>query len=474
MQHVSDAYAGSHFMPRTVAELLVRLSEQQREVSQSVIPADRFVAQVKLEPDAAKRYYDGNQDEFRVPEQVRIEYVLLSVESLLPQIQVSPAEVRKYYDEHLGQFESKESRRASHILIAVEPGADAAARQKARARAEQLYAQLQQDPGRFAELAKQHSQDPGSAAKGGDLGFFSRGALVKPFEDAVFAMKPGELSPPVETQYGYHLIRLTAVQPAKGRGFEEVRPQIEAELKKQLAGRKFAETAEAFNNAAFEQSDSLKPAAEIAKSPLRQSGWLSRSGGAEDARLNNPRLLQAVFSEDVLRNKRNTEAVEIAPGVLAAARILEHKPASVQPFEQVRAAIEKKLVLARAGQLAAQEGRQRLEALRQGKEAQVAWGAPQLVSRADAKGLAEPVARQVFRADVASLPAYAGVELPQGGYVLLRISRVIEPDKVTPEKRKAVAESLQQVLGQEQFAAYVASLRQKGGVKISKELIEKK
>lgn len=473
LQHADDAYSDSVFVPRTVAGRLLRISEQQREVSQSVISPERFLAQVKLEADAAKKYYDSRQDEYRVPEQVRVEYVTLSADTLASQVQVDPAEIRKYYEAHRAQYEVKETRQASHILISVDAGAAAEARQKARAKADEIYDQLKQNPGKFAELAKTHSQDPGSAANGGDLGFFGRGTMVKPFDAAVFQMKMGEISAPVESQYGFHIIRLTAIKAGQGKSLDELRGQIEAELRKELAGRKFAELAENFNNIVFEQSESLNAAAQLAKSTVQQSGWITREHAA-DARLNNPKLLQSIFSVDVLRNKRNTEAVETVPGVLAAARVMEHKPSFVQPYAEVSAGVVRKLTLRQAAQLATQDGRDRLEKLKQGKEVQVTWGAPQLVNRNEAKGLSEPVMRQIFRADTGKLPAYAGVENPGGGFILLKIARVVEPEKATPEKQKALADALRQLIGQEEMSAYVASLRKKADVKISKELLEKK
>lgn len=470
---LDDAFGETSFVPRTVIELLTRISEQQREISVSTITPDRFTSQVKLAPDAAKQYYDSNPNEFRIPEQVRVDYVALSMEALMSQISIDPAELRKYYDEHRGQFEAKQERQASHILIAIDAAASAEEKRKAREKAEELSKQLKANPGRFADLAKQHSQDPGSAANGGDLGFFGRGAMPKTFEDTVFAMKPGEVSEPVETQYGFHVIRLTNVKGGETRSFEDARSQIETELKRQRAGRRFAEMAEQFNNIVFEQSDTLQPAAELAKESVRQSGWITREH-APDQILNNPKLRQAVFSEDVIANKRNSPVVEVTPGVLVAARLLEHKPAAMQPFAEVAAAIEKKLTLQRAAQLAAQEGRQLVEKLKQGGEAEVKWGAAQLVGRAEAKGYSEAVLRQAFRVDTAKLPAYAGIDMPNGGYTLIRISRVVEPEKVDPERRKQVAEALRQLRGQEAMLAYVESLKQKNAVRISKELIQKK
>ena len=473
ISRLNEAFAETSFVSRTVAERLVRISEQKREVSRALISPDKFVASIKLEEGAAKKYFDSHADEFRLPEQVRVEYAVLSVESLLPHVQVDAAEVKKYYDAHQREFGVPESRQASHILIAADKTAGNDARQKARARAEEIHNELKKNPASFAELAKKHSQDPGSAAKGGDLGSFSRGSMVKAFDDAVFGLKAGEISQPVETEYGYHIIRVTGITPSQMRTLDQVRPEIEKELKKQTAGRQFAELADKFSNTVFEQADSLKPAADLVKDTPRRSGWISRAR-AEDALLNNPKLIQAIFSEDVRVNKRNTEAVEIAPGTIVAARVAEHKPSAMPPFDEVRAGIEKKLIQQRANQLAAQEGRQQLEQLRQNKTPEVAWSAPALVGRGDAQGFTEPILRQVFRADAKKLPSYTGVEAPGGGFLLLKVTRVVEPEKIDRAQQKSLAEGLAQVLGEEQFSAYVASLKQKAKVQINKEHFEKR
>jgi peptidyl-prolyl cis-trans isomerase D len=473
LQQMSEGYADTSFVPRTVTERLTRLAEQQREVAQLVIAPEHFVAQVKLEPDAAQKYYEANRGEFEVPEQIRLEYVVLSIESLMQQVQVDSREVEKFYATNRAQFEKPESR-ARHILIAVDPAAGAEAKQKARATAEDLYKQLQKKPASFPDLAKQHSQDPGSAANGGDLGFLGRGAMKEApqFEDALFALKEGEISKPVETRFGFHIIQATEVKGA-GKPLEEVRGLVEAELKRQTAARMFAEVAEKFNNTVYEQSESLKPAAELAKVATRQSGWVMRTQAADPV-LNNPRLLQAVFSEDVLKNKRNTEAIEVSPGTLVAARVSEHKPAAVQPFAEVKAAIEKKLTLREAGRLAAQDGKAKLDLLKQGKEAPGAWSAPQVVTRSEYKPFTESVARQAFRVDAGKLPGYAGVEGSQGGgYTVVRVTRVVE-GKGSAEIRQEFGEAMRRLLGQEELGGYVASLKQKAGVKVSKDLLEKK
>jgi peptidyl-prolyl cis-trans isomerase D len=468
---MADAYGGSGFVPKTVTGRLQALAGQQREVSHATFPPEAYLGQVKLAADAARKYYDANVAEFRIPEQARVEYVVLSVEGLMAQATVSPDDVRKYYETNRTQFGVEESRDASHILISVD---GEGGKQKAKARAEEIYRQLQKKPAAFAEAAKKHSADPGSAAQGCSLGRIGRGAMkdVPEFENALFALKPGQISEPVESKLGYHIIRADAVHGGQMKPFEEVRGDIERELKRVQASRRLAELADNFNNVVYEQSDTLKPAAELAGSALRQSGWISRESAPPP--LNNPKLLAAIFSSEALKEKRNTEAIEVAPGTLVAARVIESKPATTQPFEELRAALEKRLALREASRLAVAEGRRVLEELRQGKSARVDWTKPALVSRESAKGLPEPVARQAFRADVSKLPAYAGVETGQGAYTLVRVSRVEPGEKLPAERAKAMEEQVASMIAQETFAAYVASLRQKAGVTINKELLEKK
>ena len=475
IRQMGDGLAETGFLPRAESELLLRIASQQREISYATISPDSYLAKVKIEPDAVRKYYDANPGEFRIPEQVRAEFVTLSVEALAKRVEVSPDEVKKYYESNRRQFGVEESRRAAHILIAPEAGGGAGAKDKAKARAEAIQRELVKNPKGFEAAAKKHSQDPGSASKGGDLGGrISRGSMkdTPALERVIFELKPGEISAPVETQHGFHIVRVLDVEPATVKPFEQVRGQIEQELRKQQAGRRFAELAEKFNNTVYEQSESLKPAAELVQSEPKQSGWISRDGA--EPPFNHPRLLAAIFSDEALRERRNTEAIEVAPGTIVAARVAEHKPAAVQPFEQARAALEKQLALREAARLAAAEARGMLEALKQGKPAKVEWSDPQLVSRDDGKSLPEPVLRQAFRTDASKLPAYASVDSPRGATILLRVSRVETPEKVPPEKAQQVAEQMQQILAQEVFSAYVASLRQKIGVKVFKEQLEKK
>lgn len=475
-QQLNDAYANNGLMPSTVTERIIRLSEEQREASRVQIQPEQFLSQAKPDDAAVKAYYDSHQAEFQLPEQVRVEYLVLSLDNLARQAQVSPDETRKYFDEHKAEFGQPEERQASHILVTVSAAAPDVDKAAARAKTEQLLAQVRQAPQRFAELASQHSQDPGSAAKGGDLGFFGRGMMVKAFEDAAFQMKPGEISGLVQSDFGFHIIKLTAIKTGKPISIDEVKSRIEQELRKQKAAKTFGEMAEGFSNTVYEQSDSLKPAAEKFKLSVQQSGWVGRKTG-ESSFFANERLLQAIFSEDALKNKRNTEAVEVTPNTLVSARILDHTPATMRSLGTVKDEIAKRVARQQASAMALKEGREKLARLQKGEVVAVAWGTVQQISRRqpqNAHGLDEEAVQAIFKTGSAKLPAYTGVANSQGGFTLLRISRVIESGPVDEAKRKVFGRQLQQLLAQEEYSSYLAGIRQRSEVTVRKDSLEKK
>ncbi len=468
VERVNDAYRSTAIVSNAVADRLLRINAQQREVSQSVIEAQRFVAGVKLADDAVKQYYDSQQEEFKVPERARVEYLALSLDNVAAQTEVSADEVRQHYEQNLKQFAKGEERQASHILITADASASAEQKAKARAQAESLLQQVRKKPASFADLARKNSQDPGSAVKGGDLGFFARGAMVGPFESAVFAMKTGEISDVVESQFGFHVIKLVAV---KGRGFEDVRKQVEQDLKRQRSGKRFAELAEQFSNLAFEQGDSLKPAADALKLTVQIGGWAGRDA-AENKLLNNPKLLQAIFSDEVVKNKRNSEVVDVGGNTLISARVVEHSPAGVFPFADVSAGITKQLTLKQAAQLAANHGRELLAKLKAGEAVSTDWTPARLVSRKDAQGYAVPELAEIFKLDAGKLPGYAGVENPRGAFVLLKVTRTVEAESPDANRRKAAVDELRQVVAQEQSNAFVGYLKSKADVKLHLERLE--
>lgn len=462
LAQLSRAIAESALVSRTVTERLAALQAQRREVSEALVAAQPYLAQVKIAEAQSRAYYDANPAEFRVAERVRAEFVVLSVEALGRQDPVSEAELRAAYEARAAQYRVEEQRRASHILV------------KTQAEADQVAAEARKAPSRFAELAQKHSQDPGSAAKGGDLGYFGRGMMVPAFEKAAYAQKEGEIGVPVQSDFGWHVIRVTGLQAAKARSFEEVRAELSAELGRQKGARRFAESAEVFSNMVYEQSDSLKPAAERFKLAPQTSGWITRLPSPEAGVLANAKLLGALFAGDLINTRRNTDAVEVAPNVLVAARVLEHQPQAQRQFEEVRAAIEQNLRAAEASRLAQKDGEAKLAALRKGADAGLAWGAPKAVSRRSPQAVPAGALRQIMSADTEKLPAYVGAERGADGYMLYRVGKLLEAEPRPEPQQLAELERAGQLAGAQQFEAFVASLRARADIEIHTANLEKK
>jgi peptidyl-prolyl cis-trans isomerase D len=444
---------------RTVAARLAALEAQQREVSEARIRAQQFLPQVKVTDAQAKEYYEQNAAEFRTPERVRAEYVMLSADALAKQDPPTDEEIRKAYEARASAFRVEEQRRASHILV------------KTKEEADKIAAEVKANPNRFADLARKQSTDTGSAEKGGDLGWFSRGMMVKPFEDAVFSMKQGEIRI-AQSEFGFHVIRLTGIQEGKQRPLEDVKKELAAEIAKQKGQKKYSESAEAFSNTVYEQSESLKPAAEKFKLQIQTTGWVSKSGGQELGALDNPKLLAALFSSDAIVNKRNTDAVEVAPNTLVAARVIEHQAAAQRPFDEVKNDITETLKRREAFKLAEKEGIETFEKLKKGEDVQLAWSSPKLVSRRDAQGLPNDILRRVVAADTSKLPAYIGAPIEGAGYLLMRITKVVEGKPAGDDKQQE--QRVSGMLGMAEYEAYVASLKGKADITVNAANLEKK
>jgi peptidyl-prolyl cis-trans isomerase D len=475
LQQVVGAIGETGFASSTVVDQLLRTQVEERQIAEFRIAPEQYATQVKIEDAAVQKYYEENPKRFEVVEQARVEYVVLSLDGLLAQLAVSDTEVTAWYESHQERYQQAEERRASHILFLAGGDTDP---EKARAKAEEVLKAVQQSPDRFAELARQHSQDPGSAEKGGDLGFFARGAMVKPFEDTAFKLRENEISALVQSEFGYHIIKLTGIKPGKQRSLAEVRSEIEGELKRQSASRQFAESAEVFSNLVYEQPDSLQPAADKFRLNVQQSGWLPRNPASQALKslgqVGNEKVLAAVFSDDSLKNKRNTEVVEVAPNTLLAARVIEHRPASTRPFEAVKAEIAAILKQQEEATLARAAGEARLRELQQGGEDKVSWALVRSVSRQEARQLPPAAAKAIFKADVRKLPTYVGAEAEGGHYALYKIIKVSHPEAVDESGRKAIQREYGTILGQEDFAAYLAGLRQRYKIDINNAALESK
>lgn len=464
-QQVQDAYVQNGFVSSSVVDNIIRLNEQQRQISVSPVALHQFELQAQVDDAAVLKYYEQNALEFQVAEQAKVEYVRLSVEALMLKINISKDELRKYYDDHLGEFGSPEELRAAHILISANDTAPQAEQDSAKDKAEKLLEQVRANPANFAELAKNNSDDPGSAANGGDLGWFGRGMMVKPFEDAVFALKKGEISGLVKTDFGFHIIRLQDIKPSRALAFDEVRESIGYKLRQQKAADMFAELAEKFSNVVYEQSDTLKPAAELAGTGIEKSGWLTKGAGANEPW--TPAMLEAVFADDVTKGKRNTSAIEVAENTLIAARVLEYKPAAVQQFSEVKDNISQKLRRQKAVEMAVNYGKGLLEKLKAGDRLKLNWERAQGITRGNYGSLDPELVRSIFQADFTQLPQYIGSETSQGGYVIARIESVKDGDEITDSKRARYMQQLRQLSGEAMSQAFLSNERQLAKISVN-------
>jgi peptidyl-prolyl cis-trans isomerase D len=468
VQQLAGSIQSSAFVPRSVAARLSDLNDQQREVQELMFPSTEFAAKVNVTPEMVKAYYEKNAQLFQVPAQVKAEYVVFNQDAVDKQVTVSDAEIADFYNKNKARFSTPEKRTASHILFTTKRDAKPAETAAVRAKAEAVLAEVRKNPNDFAKIAKAQSQDPGSAELGGDLGTVEKGAFVKPVEDAIYAQKEGELSGLVQSEFGYHIIKVTSIKPATERPLDEVKPEIAAELKKQKAAKRFAELAPQFGDTLYEQAESLKPAADKLGLQIQTADGLSPTPNPQlgGAPFNNEKFLKAIFADDVIKNKHNTEPVEVAPGTLVAGRVVEYKPATKRPLAEVEPMIRQRVTLEEATRLARQAGEAKLAAVKASGDA-TGFGAAKEVSRSKQPEMPREAAMAVLKADVSKLPAYVGVEIPGQGYGVYRINKVSQPAQPDEARRKQETEQIARVVAEQEFYNFIEALKQKAKAKIT-------
>lgn len=465
-QQVEAGVRASGFATPVVANVALDAYFQKREVQIVKFLTKDYLAKVNTTEDELETFYKTNESQFKAPEQAKVEYVVLDMDAVKKTITVSEADVKSYYEQNALRLSGKEERRASHILISAPKDAAPDVRQKAKDLALSLLKSVRAQPETFADVAKKSSQDPGSAAKGGDLGFFARGDMVKPFEDAVFAMKKGDISDVVESDFGYHIIRLTDVKLPVQRSFAELRGGIEADLKSQQAQRKFAEVAELFTNTVYEQPDSLQPVADKLGLQILSAENVTRQPkpGVKGA-LASDRFLTALFATDSVRNKRNTEAVEVAPNQLVAGRIVTYDPVRTLALQEVRAQVIERVRTAKAQELARLDGTDKL-AQWQRDVGVTALPAAVVVSRDQSQGVEPQVVLAALRTDSNKLPTWLGVDLGQVGYAVVRVNKILPRGDVAQSVRQRDQDQLAQLWGAAELQAYDATLKEKFKVQL--------
>jgi peptidyl-prolyl cis-trans isomerase D len=425
IRQVLTGVMGTGFSSNAAADTALNAYFEKRNIQIARFATADYAAKLTPTDVELEQFYQANANLFQAPEQANIEYVLFDLDTIMKGVVVAEADLKSYYDQNIERLSGKEERRASHILITAPKNASEADRLEAKTLASSLAAQAKKSPDSFADFARKSSQDPGSAPAGGDLEFFAREAMVKPFADAAFAMKKGDISDVVESEFGYHIIKLTDIKAPKQRSFEEMRSELEADIKKQQAQKKFTETAEAFTNSVYEQADSLKPTADRLKLEIKTAAGITRqpAPGASGA-LANIKFLNAIFAADTIEKKRNTEAVEVASNQLISGRVTQYTPARTRPLAEVKEIVRMRWLTKRGAEEARKDGIAKLAAW---KAAPATAVLPETlaVSRDQPQKQPVQVIDAALRADAAALPALVGVDLSGQGYVIVKVLKVL-------------------------------------------------
>ena len=469
-RQVVIAPAASAILPNQLAKISLDALNQQREIQVKTFLAKDVEREIQPSAQAIQDYFQANRERFKTTEAAEIEYVVLDLATVGKQVSVSEDDLRKFYVENESRYTSSQERKASHILIQADKSASADARKQARDKAQALLAEVRKAPGTFADLARKNSQDPGSASAGGDLGFFGRGAMVKPFEDAAFAMKTGEISEVVESDFGFHILQLTGVRGGERKAFDQVRQEIDQELRKKLAQSRFAEMAEQFSNLVYEQSESLDAVVDKLKLSRLKARVERQPLPGSAGPLASAKFLGALFGDESLRQRRNTEAVDLGGSVLVAGRVIRHEPSIVPELDAIRDRVTRALVDVQAMDKVEQLGKALIGQFKDAAPSALSgegWSSAVVVSRQSRGSWSGEVIDAALKAAPQALPALVGVKLPQErGFAVVRVVKVLPP--VADEVRdRALAPRITQAWAQAEAQAHLASLKTRFKVELT-------
>ncbi|CAM4178050.1 Peptidylprolyl isomerase [Bordetella tumbae] len=480
---VLQPVAESATAPTAVTASLESALTQERTVQLRRFAAADYRTQVSVSPEDIKAWYDANQQQLTVPEQVTAQYLVLDEAAASQDIQVKDEDVTSYYEQNKNRFGQPERRRASHIMIQVAAGASDADRQAARAKAESLAQQASANPAGFADLAKANSQDAGSAQKGGDLGWMASGMLTGDLNKTIFSLNKDQVSGVVESPSGFHVIQVTDIQPASAKPLAEVRDEITAEIRKQIAATRFAEMATKLTEIVYDQRDSLQPAADALGLKIRSVSGITRQGllpadktvganpasaSSDAALLDNPRVRESLFSNDTLREKLNSGVIELSSDTLLVVRAAEVQPQHVSPLDKVTDSIRDRLTNERAAEAARKAGDEALKTWSaDAASLPEGFGASITVTREQPQQLTAPILQAAMRLPSQPLPAYAGA-VDGNDYVVVRLDKV-EAGKVEAADSELFSRQLGAAWGDAESAAIMKMLREQYQVKILPE-----
>lgn len=452
---LTEGITRTTLVPDTTARKIYNLLTEKRDAALHTLSVTDYVGKVKVSDEDAKKYWTDNQSQFQRPDAINVEYVVFTPD-LFRDVQPSEEDIKTFYEQNLNRFKAPEERRASHILIDFAQGKD-----KAKAKAEEIFKQVKADPKSFADVAKKESVDPGSAKEGGDLGWFGKGMMVPAFEEAVFNAKEGDIVGPVESEFGYHVISVTGIKAPAAKPLADVRDEIVKLYQDQESQKRFAEEADNFTNMVYEQSESLKGVIEKYNLKPVTVNNVAAEGPTDSLQKKflNPHVMENLFGEECLVEKRNTQAIEVAPNTLIAARVNAYMPAHIAKFEDVRADIKSMLTTQRALDAAEKDGQALLAKVKDGSAKDVKFDKAVTVSRSQPQGWDFNLINSLMRVPAKSIPTVIGVRTPSG-YTLVNItkSETIEPEKAALDGTR---NELAGMFGQAEQTVYFDSLRTK-------------
>ncbi|MEE1951516.1 SurA N-terminal domain-containing protein [Pseudomonas alcaligenes] len=455
VSQLQASLAASNFVTDAELENFVRLDKQTRDFASQTIHID--TKSVDISDDELKAYYDEHKDQYMSPEQVVVEYVELRKESFFAQAEASDEELQALYQKEIANL--AEQRRAAHILLEVN---DKLSDEQAKAKLAEVAERLKQGED-FAKLAEEVSQDPGSASNGGDLGFAGPGVYDPEFEKSLYALKKDEVSAPVRSSFGWHLIKLLDVQAPEVPSFDSLKAKLEREVKAQQVEQRFVEAAKELEEASFEASDLAQPAQELGLQ-VQTSGAFGREGGEGVAA--NRQVVQAAFSPEVLEDGANSGAIELDPDTTLVLRVKEHKKPTLLPLEEVSAGIRDTLSRKKASEAAKAEGEALLAQLRDGGASGKDWKVVEAATRSQ-EGVEPEVLQALFRMAKPEdgKPSFAGLTLNNGDYVVLRLDGVGQAKaELSAEEKTSYRRFLASRAGQQDFAAYREQLKESADI----------
>ena len=474
---VQQAIRSSNFLTPKEFERVNALQNEQRQIRYAVMTADKFVGDAPIDEAAVTAYYTKHQAEFLTPESVKVQYAELRADQLATQVAVTDKDVRDYYDKNKSSYGSPEKRHASHILISAPAGAKPDADAAAKKEAEDVIAKIKAG-GDFAALAKEHSDDPGSAQKGGDLDWADRSTFVGPFADAVFAMKQGELRGPVKTQYGYHIIRLDGIQAGSTKTFEEVRGEIEAQLHKDRSHEKFGDIEEQIQGRLEQPGTTFES---LVKDFSLQTGEVAdfqrgAGGGTLGAA---PEVQEVVFSDAVLAEHRIGGPVALGEDRIVLVKVLEHHKPIAKPLAAVRTQIVDSLKRERGTQAAVKAAQAAKEKLDAGaslddvaKQFGVAAEPARFVARTD-PAVPNPIRQAAFDvAKPAGKPIVRTVNTDEGAAVVVVTESKVDAGDANPQAQYARHRQVAMQQGMGDVSAYVEELRRTAKVTTNPQAFE--